>query len=135
MRPESQPNYRHYARVRIGTKDGPKGRLLRCESKRLKSGHYWKVKLDDGRWVPAVDVILDGPGEKVSTCAECGLRFISEAGGGLCGYCDNLIFGTQDQTREQETRDPVVARNWLRKRKRIHSLAPGDPAIGRVVDE
>lgn len=109
------PNFRHYVRVRVGPFRLP-GRLLRCESKRQPNEHYWRVKLDDGRWVPPVDVILDGPGEKVSTCPECEMAFMSKAGGGLCDYCENLIYGTRAQRRETE--DRIATGNMLRVQRR-----------------
>jgi len=92
-RTHDESGYRHYLRVRMGI-NGPKGRLLKCK-KRDNSGTYWKVHLDDGKWVWPDGLVLDGPGDRVATCADCGIPFMSDGSSPLCPNCDESAFGTR----------------------------------------
>ena len=89
--------FRHYLRVRLGV-TGPKGRLLRCEKR--DGGSYWKVKLDSGEWVWPDGLIVDGPGDRVGTCGDCGLSFMSTGALALCPICDEAAFGTASRATE-----------------------------------
>lgn len=117
MKPERDESaYRHRARVRIGI-DGPKGTLLKCLKKDNSGAFYWRIKLDGvGGWEwPDARMILDGPGDRVTTC-ECGLKFFSDGKSPLCSYCDALAFGTQARATEAGDllRDPEL--KWRFKR-------------------
>jgi hypothetical protein len=103
--------YRHGMRVRLGS-HGPTGKLLHCE-KKDKSGWYWKVKLDSGEWVWPGDLYIDGKGDIVARCQDCGLLFITATVEPLCHYCSEAAFGTTQ--RAQEPSD-------------YHGLAPRGPA-------
>jgi hypothetical protein len=117
MSPRRGPDpsaFRHYLRVRIGI-DGPKGRLLHCD-KRHGSGKFWKVKLDSGAWVLPEGLILDGPGDRVATCRQCGLSFVTgDRHEVLCRLCQEVAFGTTARAKDDE--DPVARRNVLRRRR------------------
>jgi hypothetical protein len=107
--------FRHLMRVRLGVK-GPKGQLLRC-SKREGGGTYWKVKLDSGEWVWPDGIIIDGPGDRVGTCAECGLPFMSPSPvPPICGVCDEKLFGTQQRASEPAEYQGARARGPSRRR-------------------
>lgn len=108
-----ESGYRHLMRVRLG-QHGATGRLMKCTSKRTGET-YWKVKLDaDGTWTYPEDLIVDGRGDHVSHCRDCGLPFITATvGEPLCCYCDESAHGTTQ--RAQEPSD-------------YHGLAPRGPA-------
>ena len=111
--------YQHGLRVRLGSATGPLGKLLHCESKRT-GGKYWRVRLDSGEWKwPNEDggVIVDGPGNAVSTCQQCGLRFVLRQGSGevICTRCDREMFGTHDE----RVSDPPPAKRWNDSRRWI----------------
>jgi hypothetical protein len=87
--------FRHGLRVRVGAIDGPRGVLLKCQT-RDGSGEYWKVRTQDvpARWLWPDGLIVDGAGDRVvPACADCGLAFI---GGGdpICDRCAAEQFGT-----------------------------------------
>jgi hypothetical protein len=92
--------FRHGTRVRLGA-TGPKGRLLRC-AKRDGTGSYWKVRLDRGDWVWPEGLVLDGPGDRVATCAECALPFLSIDVEVLCPRCDERVHGTAARAAERQ---------------------------------
>jgi hypothetical protein len=108
-RTTDDPRFRHGLRVRVGGATGAKGMLLRCE-RRDGTGHYWKVRLQSGAWVWPDGLILDGVGDQVAVCEQCGLRFMTtKVGDGLlCARCDEELFGTQ--TRAVEPRDDLIGR-------------------------
>lgn len=109
--------FRHYMRVRMGV-SGPTGRLLRC-TKRDGGGTYWKVRLDSGEWVWPDRLVLDGPGDRVATCADCGLPFMTNSAEVLCPYCDEAAFGSKARAAEP-TEDATARRNVIRTRERSH---------------
>src|SRR5690242_104845 len=91
--------FRPNMRVRLGP-NGPAGYLRHCE-KKDRSGWYWKVKLLTGEWAWPADIHIDGPGDRVSTCRDCGLPFLSvNHGEPLCRYCSEEAFGTQQRAQE-----------------------------------
>ena len=97
--------FRHGMRVRV---NGHKGKLLRCE-RRDQSGHYWKVRLDNGAWVWPDGIVVDGRGDHLAGhCLDCRLPFIGDAGDLLCRPCDTGIFGT-DNERAVSARDSSFA--------------------------
>lgn len=102
-----ESGYRHLMRVRLG-QHGAKGRLFHCE-KKDKSGWYWRVKLDDGTWTWPADLHIDGPGELVARCQDCGLPFLCQVDAPLCPHCEESAFGTG--ARSQESSDYVGTRN------------------------
>jgi hypothetical protein len=107
-----ESGYRHMMRVRLG-QHGATGSLRHCE-KKDKSGWYWRVKLDGGQFTWPADIHIDGKGDLVSRCRDCGLPFITATvGEPLCCYCDESAHGTKQ--RAQEPSD-------------YHGLAPRGPA-------
>lgn len=90
--------FRHLLRVRLGV-TGPRGRLRRCDSRQRPGTTYWRVKLDDGQWVLPYGLVLDGEGDRVVTCAECGLPFVTDAEV-LCRFCNDGIFGVTERAHE-----------------------------------
>jgi hypothetical protein len=96
-RDRDESSYRHYMRVRMGA-TGPKGRLLKCK-KRDGSGYFWKVKLDSGEWVWPDGLVLDGPGDRVATCGDCGIAFMADGRSPLCPTCDESAFGEPSEIR------------------------------------
>lgn len=84
--------FRHGLRVRIARLDGPKGVLLRCERK-TDGGIYWRVRLQSGAWVFPDDLIVDGRGDRVGVCGDCGLRFVNTGNELICDRCSAEIFG------------------------------------------
>lgn len=106
-----ESGFKHLMRVRLGA-SGAKGRLLHC--KRDTPQAFWKVKLDTGEWAWPEDLIQDGPGEIVSRCAECGMRFMCERADVLCPSCDGKVFGTQQRASEPPDRTPAQ-RRWDRR--------------------
>lgn len=113
-RDRDESAYRHYTRVRIGI-TGPQGRLMRC-AKKDGSGHYWKVRLDTGEWMWPADLILDGPGDRVAACAECGMRFMTTEPAVLCPGCDEKLFGTQQRAEEPDDIQGMRNRGPYRRR-------------------
>ena len=84
------PIYFHLARVQLG-QQGPEGRLIKCESRGEKGhgSHYWRIKLDDGRWVRAERFRLAGTGIYLKVCRECELEFPTNvATEVICPVCD-----------------------------------------------
>jgi len=112
--------FRHGLRVRIGSVDGPKGVLLRCE-RRDGSGIYWKVRLQDGRWIFPDDVIVDGRGDRVGTCGDCGLRFVNTGVELICDRCNAEVFGRATAPVPTPTGAPIGRYHYgrhLRPRRR-----------------
>lgn len=107
-----ESGYRHMMRVRLGA-NGARGVLYHC-TKRDQSGKFWRVKLADNTWVWPADIHIDGQGDHVSHCRDCGLPFITATvGEPLCCYCDESANYTKQ--RAQEPSD-------------YHGLAPRGPA-------
>jgi hypothetical protein len=105
--------YRRNMRVRIG-QHGPTGYLRECPYK-AKPGTYWKIKLDSGEWAWPDAMVLDGPGELLSNCRDCGLPFIHErAGEPLCRYCDEDAHGTTQRAQEPSDYQGTRARGPAR---------------------
>lgn len=94
-----ESGYRHRMRVRIGV-NGTKGVLLQCGPSKRTGLPYWKVKLSTGEWMWPADLIIDGPGDRVGTCAECGMRFMTETPEPICKGCDEKLFGTKQRAQE-----------------------------------
>lgn len=119
MKPDRDESaYKHRARVRIGI-DGPKGTLLKCLKKDNSGTSYWRIKLDGvGGWEwPDARMILDGPGDRVGRCSECGLPFMTPGGALLCQPCDERGFGTAAQARESRVDHlPDTELKWRFKR-------------------
>lgn len=117
--------YRHGLRVRMGGPSGPRGVLLECESRRT-GGKYWRVRLQGGP--PVVwcwpdergGIVVDGDGEAVDVCHDCGLRFIKRAGSGelLCTRCDAEAFGTAIRAREVSDPPPTKRYGDTRPRRK-----------------
>ena len=109
MTRDTPTTFRHYTRVRIRVAGAapstwPRGRVLRCES-RTTGRDYWKVKLDDGRWVWPDHVVIDGRGNHMhAACADCGAPFLGDAGALICDPCDVDAFG------DRSTDDPIGQR-------------------------
>jgi hypothetical protein len=99
MSPErlDESAFRHLMRVRLGV-HGAKGRLMRCTNREGKP--YWRVKLSaDKAWVYPYDIVIDGEGDCVARCGDCGLRFISDGQSPLCRYCSPAAFGAPSEIR------------------------------------
>jgi len=115
MKARLEGSFRHRMRVRVGPTRAP-GQLLKCLSKRTGKP-YWSVKLDDGGgWVfPDASMLVDGIGDAVSTCAQCNLPFLMEAGSGemLCASCHVEQFG-EPAARAGE---PPPQRRWNSHRR------------------
>lgn len=87
------PLYLHLARVRLG-QDGPEGRLMKCEPRGQKGtgAHFWRIKLDDGRWVRAERFMHAGEGQYVRRCRECELDFPTDtANEVMCPVCERHL--------------------------------------------
>jgi len=99
-------------RVRI---NGEKGVLFRCD-KRSGPGHYWKVRLLGGAWVWPDNLIVDGPGDEIGTCANCDLPFYRRAGSGelICARCEAEQFGSAVRATEPVPYQPP---RWRGRRR------------------
>jgi hypothetical protein len=88
-RATSEPiDLEHGQRVQIGF-GGPSGTVKRCKRKPPKTGHYYKVLLDDGSWVWPDRVVAASSGAHECRCAECRMRFRSDDPHEvLCPNCD-----------------------------------------------
>lgn len=115
--PRDTSGYRHGLRVRLGV-TGPKGILLRCETKD-GAGHYWKVRLQRGDWVWPDGCILEGPGDQVARCEACGLSFLTDQRGDglLCPVHDEEIFGTRARAAEPPSPRTSYGRRWIRRHR------------------
>jgi hypothetical protein len=109
----NESGYKHLMRVRLG-QHGAKGSLRRCE-KKDGSGIYWRIKIDGGEWAWPDGMVIDGPGELLSNCRDCGLPFIHErAGEPLCRYCDEDAHGTTQRAQEPSDYQGTRARGPAR---------------------
>jgi hypothetical protein len=107
--------FMHGLRVRMGSLTGPKGKLLHC-TRRNGDGQYWKVRLESGDWVWPDRLLVDGPGDTETICAECNLPCIVRRGDRLCARCDEDAFGTRARAAEPAD-DPAARRNWIRRHR------------------
>ncbi len=113
--------FRHGMRVRIARLDGPKGVLLRCE-RRDGGGFYWKVRLQSGEWIFPDNLIVDGRGDRVGVCGDCGLRFVNTGVELICDRCSAEVFGRANSSPVSSGGDDPHARyhygHYHRKQRR-----------------
>src|SRR5262245_26672405 len=91
---DTTTGFRHGLRVRIGGLTGQRGVLLLCE-KRDGTGRYWKVRLNSGEWVWPDQLVADGLGAHLATCADCNIRFVTaDPSRPTCDRCEAEARGT-----------------------------------------
>jgi hypothetical protein len=113
MRPR-EAGFVHGLRVRVGN---DKGVLLRCEPR--AGDPYWRIRLQTGEWLQPRDFIVDGPGDEVDDCAQCGLPCYHRVGDLLCQRCDVAAFGPSTRPLETATtRDDIGPRRGLHRHRR-----------------
>lgn len=106
----------HGDRVRLGGFTGPAGTVLQCRNRGTRE-HYWRVKLDDGRWMPLQRVVAVSDGTFDRECVDCELRFLAHAAfDPLCPNCESRQ-RVRDQQRAQ---DASPSHAFGSSRPRVH---------------
>jgi hypothetical protein len=104
----------HGDRVRIGTFAGPAGTVLHCGRGADKC---WRVKLDDGRWMPLQRVVAVSDGTFDRECADCEIRFLAKAAvDPLCPNCESR----QRVIDSRRARDASPSHAFGANRPRVH---------------